>query len=138
MTDNTQLCLEANPAVKGLVAKGERQGFVTLDDMMEGLHAEGARIMRRYLPCAVFDHEVFRSLRTYGASGYPFTAVDYEPPSVDDYPGFTAFQEERLFIPWSNRATPLAEPICSTRSTGRKSTPRSTASADSKRGPTTT
>ena len=35
MTDNTQLCLEANPAVKGLVAKGERQGFVTLDDMME-------------------------------------------------------------------------------------------------------
>jgi len=35
MTDNTQLFLEANPAVKGLVAKGERQGFVTLDDMME-------------------------------------------------------------------------------------------------------
>ncbi len=35
MTDNTQLCLEENPAVKGLVAKGERQGYVTLDDMME-------------------------------------------------------------------------------------------------------
>ena len=35
MTDKTELCLEENEAVKGLVAKGARQGYVTLDDMME-------------------------------------------------------------------------------------------------------
>lgn len=77
---------------------------LSLDDMAEALRAEGVRLMRRYLPCAVFEYEVFRHLRTYGSSGYPFTAVDYVAPKREDYPGFMAFQDEHLFIPWSNRA----------------------------------
>ncbi|MGC9358750.1 MAG: sigma-70 family RNA polymerase sigma factor [Anaerolineae bacterium] len=35
MTEETQICVEGNEAVRGLIAKGERQGYVTLDDMME-------------------------------------------------------------------------------------------------------
>jgi len=76
----------------------------SLDDMAEALRAEGVRLMRRYLPCPVFEYQVFQHLRTYGSSGYPFTAVDYIPPRREDYPGFIAFQEQHLFIPWSNRA----------------------------------
>ena len=77
---------------------------LNLDEMAEALRAEGVRLMRRYLPCPVFEYQVFRHLRTYGASGYPFTAVDYVAPRREDYPGFMAFQDEHLFIPWSNRA----------------------------------
>jgi perosamine synthetase len=77
---------------------------LTLDDMADVLRAEGLRLMRRYLPCPVFEYQVFQHLRTYGSSGYPFTAVDYVPPRREEYPGFMAFQEEHLFIPWSNRA----------------------------------
>ena len=50
------------------------------------------------------SYQVFQHLRTYGSSGYPFTAVNYAPPRREDYPGFVAFQDEHLFIPWSNRA----------------------------------
>lgn len=77
---------------------------INLDEMAEALRAEGVRLMRRYLPCPVFEYQAFRYLRTYGTSGYPFTAVDYVPPKREDYPGFEAFQDEHLFIPWSNRA----------------------------------
>lgn len=35
MTEETQICVEENEAVRGLIAKGDRQGYVTLDDMME-------------------------------------------------------------------------------------------------------
>lgn len=77
---------------------------LSLDEMAEALRAEGVRLMRRYLPCPVFEYQAFKHLRTFGSSGYPFTAVQYVPPKREDYPGFTAFQEEHLFIPWSNRA----------------------------------
>jgi len=35
MTEKTQICVEGNEAVQRLIAKGERQGYITLDDMME-------------------------------------------------------------------------------------------------------
>ena len=78
---------------------------VGLDDLCHLLGAEGMRIMRRYLPCAVFEYQAMVHQRTYGHSRYPFSAVDYDPPNVADYAGFRAFQDNHLFIPWSNRVT---------------------------------
>jgi dTDP-4-amino-4,6-dideoxygalactose transaminase/predicted dehydrogenase len=77
-----------------------------LDELYHLLGAEGMQLMRRYLPCAAFEYQAMLHQHTYGKSRYPFSATDYVPPDIADYTGFTAFQEEHLFIPWGNRVLP--------------------------------
>lgn|GEM_PF-99369 len=82
----------------------ERLG-VSTDEFCAALQVEGAKLMRQYLPRPVFDYDVLRDQRTYGDSRFPFSAVDYTPPAVSDYPGFLQFQRRHMLIFWSNRVT---------------------------------
>ncbi len=75
----------------------------TIDEFYDALRVEGVRMMRTYLPRPLFEEEMFRAQRTYGESGYPFTAVDYKAPERHDFPGLLQFLQNWLLIDWTNR-----------------------------------
>ena len=79
---------------------------VTTDEFCEALRVEGVRIMRRYLSRPLFEEEMLRCRRTYGQSGYPFSAVDYVPPDVRNYAGLSEFNNRWLLLEWSSRVKP--------------------------------
>src|SRR5439155_25347511 len=58
--------------------------------------------MREYVPEAVFNYAVLREQRTYGQSRYPFSATDYVPPVMEDFPGFLEFKRNLLYLVWSH------------------------------------
>ena len=74
---------------------------VNPDAFAEALMTEGVRLGRTYLPAPLFEFDVIKHQRTYGESGYPFSAYPYEPPSLVDFPGYQAFTQQLLFMPWS-------------------------------------
>jgi dTDP-4-amino-4,6-dideoxygalactose transaminase/predicted dehydrogenase len=79
---------------------------VSTDAFGEALAVEGVAARRQYLPVPVFEYDMLKHQRTYGDSGYPFTAFPYDPPRTADFPGFQGFNRNLLFIPWSHSARP--------------------------------
>ncbi|MBX7207589.1 MAG: DegT/DnrJ/EryC1/StrS family aminotransferase [Verrucomicrobiaceae bacterium] len=75
-------------------------------DFFDALIVEGVPLSRQYLPLALFEYDVIKHQRTYGTSGYPFTAFPYEPPKIEDFPGFTEFNRRMMLIGWSHNARP--------------------------------
>ncbi len=75
---------------------------VSTDEFCAALTFEGMHVNRHYLPCPVFELEVIKKLKTYGSSGYPFTAFPYAPPDVSEFPGFSEFHDRTMTIYWSN------------------------------------
>jgi perosamine synthetase len=76
---------------------------MTTDEFYEALRAEGVCMMRRYLARPLFEEEMLRCRRTYGQSGYPFSAVEYAAPDARDFPGLRKFNERWLLLDWSSR-----------------------------------
>jgi dTDP-4-amino-4,6-dideoxygalactose transaminase/predicted dehydrogenase len=71
------------------------------DVFAEIMMAEGVPLRRSYLPAPIFEFDVIKHQRTYGRSGYPFSAYPYEPPDPEDFPGYGEFVQRLLFMPWS-------------------------------------
>jgi dTDP-4-amino-4,6-dideoxygalactose transaminase len=76
---------------------------ISTDEFAEALRVEGLRMMRRYLPRPLFEEDMIRCRHTFGQSGYPFSAVDYIPPDIFDYPGLNEFNQHWLLLEWSSR-----------------------------------
>src|SRR5439155_19773362 len=49
---------------------------------------------------------VIKDQRTYGRSRYPFSATSYQPPTLDQFPGFIQFQKNLLYLDWNHTVTP--------------------------------
>ncbi len=79
---------------------------VTPTDVFAALQVEGLPLFRNYLPQALFEYDVIKHQKTYGTSGFPFTAFPYEPPKIEDFPGFIEFNRRMLLIGWSHHARP--------------------------------
>jgi dTDP-4-amino-4,6-dideoxygalactose transaminase/predicted dehydrogenase len=80
-----------------------RSTGISTDEFADALRVEGLRMMRRYLPRPLFEEEMIRCRRTFGQSGYPFSAVVYAAPDVSDFPGLAEFNERWLLLEWSSR-----------------------------------
>jgi dTDP-4-amino-4,6-dideoxygalactose transaminase/predicted dehydrogenase len=70
------------------------------------LRVEGVRVRHEYIPTPVFEYEVLRNHRTYGDSGYPYTAFPYEEPRRAEFPGLQAFSKGLLYMSWSHNVRP--------------------------------
>src|SRR5439155_12393094 len=77
----------------------DREGSgIDVDEFHQELTAEGVRVVREYVPEAVFNYAVLKEQRTYGRSRYPFSAADYVPPVMEDFPGFLEFKRNLLYM----------------------------------------
>ena len=76
------------------------------DEVFGSLRVEGVRMMRQYLPRPLFDEPMLRCPRTYGQSGYPFSATRYACPNSEDFPGLQEFNKKWFLMEWSNRVKP--------------------------------
>jgi dTDP-4-amino-4,6-dideoxygalactose transaminase/predicted dehydrogenase len=72
--------------------------------VLAALAAEGVVVSTEYLQRPLFEYDVIQLQRTYGTSGYPYTAFPYDPPRREDYPGFDAFNRKLLLF-WSHNVT---------------------------------
>lgn len=79
---------------------------VSADVVADALLVEGVRVARDYLPRPLFEEDVIRCQKTYGNSGYPFSAVEWQPPQREDYPGLLEFYRRQLIMPWSGGVRP--------------------------------
>ena len=79
---------------------------VRTDEFRDALAVEGVPAQRQYLPVPLFEYDMLKYQRTYGDSGYPFTAFPYEPPDPADFAGFHAFNHNLLFFAWNQSARP--------------------------------
>jgi dTDP-4-amino-4,6-dideoxygalactose transaminase len=78
----------------------DRLGIST-QEFAQALAVEGVGIRGGYLVEPLFCCEMLRDRRTYGTSGYPFSAAPwYSAPNPDDYPGFHAYVNNYLNISW--------------------------------------
>jgi perosamine synthetase len=75
-------------------------------DFGDALRVEGVRVRHEYIPTPVFEYEVLRNHRTYGHSGYPYTAFPYEEPRSEQFPGLQAFSQRLLYMSWSHNVRP--------------------------------
>jgi dTDP-4-amino-4,6-dideoxygalactose transaminase/predicted dehydrogenase len=75
---------------------------VSADAFAGAVRVEGARVKREYVPRPVFEYEVLKHRQTYGRSGYPFTAVNYREPSLEDFPGYLEFSKSLMLMGWSH------------------------------------
>lgn len=78
---------------------------IDIEEFRAELTAEGIRVAREYVPWAVFNYTVLKDQRTYGESRYPFSATNYVPPVMEDFPGFLEFKRNLLYMGWSHNAT---------------------------------
>src|SRR5262249_37802763 len=78
---------------------------INKDEFYQELTAEGVRVAREYVPTGVFNHTVLSEQRTYGNSRYPFSAVTYIPPTLEDFPDFQEFRNNLMFLGWSHDVT---------------------------------
>ncbi|MGO9115865.1 MAG: DegT/DnrJ/EryC1/StrS family aminotransferase [Thermoguttaceae bacterium] len=87
---------------------GVRENATALcsDEVFDALRVEGVRMMRQYLPRPLFEEPMLRCPRTYGQSGYPFSATRYTRPNIEDFPGLQAFNKRWFLMEWSNRVKP--------------------------------
>ena len=47
---------------------------------------------------------MIRDQKTFGKSRYPFSLrADYQPPRIEDYPGYREFDRIQVMLPWSSR-----------------------------------
>ena len=83
----------------------QRASKIDINELYGELRAEGVRVAREYVPQAVFNYVVLKDQRTYGKSRYPFSAVNYVPPDIRDFPGFLEFKKNLLYIGWSSNIT---------------------------------
>lgn len=74
--------------------------------IFDALQVEGVPLFRNYLPQALFEYDVIKLQKTYGTSGFPFTAFPYAPPKIEDFPGFIEFNRRMMLIGWSHHARP--------------------------------
>lgn len=88
---------------KYLFGLDEEMVKVDIDDLADVLRAEGVRVGREYLPRPLFDYEVIRDRQTYGRSGYPFSAVNYQHPRLEEFPGYREFCRRMLLIGWGHQ-----------------------------------
>jgi hypothetical protein len=72
----------------------------------ETLLVEGVKVQRQYLLEPIFEYDMLKYQRTYGDSRYPFSAFAYQPPHVDDFPGFHDFRQRLLLMFWSHNVQP--------------------------------
>jgi perosamine synthetase len=79
---------------------------MSLDNFAGALAGEGVKIRREYLPRPLFEYDVIRDRKTYGTSGFPFTATVYQQPLIEQFPGYNEFCRRLLLMFWSHRATP--------------------------------
>jgi dTDP-4-amino-4,6-dideoxygalactose transaminase/predicted dehydrogenase len=99
------------PEVEGVVPSWWMYAFRTSQEALglspdafaELMTAEGVPLRRSYLPVPLFEYDVIKHQRTYGRSGYPFTAFPYKAPDPEDFPGYREFVQQLLFMPWSHR-----------------------------------
>jgi dTDP-4-amino-4,6-dideoxygalactose transaminase len=77
-----------------------------IDQFAETLLVEGVKVRRQYLPEPIFEYDVLKHQRTYGESRYPFSAFPYQPPRIDDFPGFREFGQRLLLLFWSHHVRP--------------------------------
>jgi dTDP-4-amino-4,6-dideoxygalactose transaminase/predicted dehydrogenase len=77
-----------------------------IDLFAETLLVEGVRVRRQYLPDPIFENDVLKHQQTYGESRYPFSAFPYQPPQVDEFPGFRDFGQRLLLMFWSHNVRP--------------------------------
>jgi perosamine synthetase len=82
----------------------ERLG-VGADEFCDALCVEGVPAMRQYLPRPLFEEDVIAKRKTFGQSGYPFSAVEYVPPRREDFPGLEEFLRRQIIMEWNSRIT---------------------------------
>jgi perosamine synthetase len=75
-------------------------------DFCGALGSEGVSVTGKYLPMALFEYDVIKHRMTYGTSGYPLSAFEWQQPRMEDFPGFQSFNERMLLIGWSHNALP--------------------------------
>jgi dTDP-4-amino-4,6-dideoxygalactose transaminase len=68
----------------------------------EALATEGVHVSRTYLPAPLFQYDVIKHQRTYGESRFPFSAFPYNPPILEEFPGYQEFTRRLLLILWSH------------------------------------
>lgn len=79
---------------------------ISAADFCGALGAEGVSVTSKYLPMALFEYDVIKHRMTYGTSGFPLSAFEWQQPRMEDFPGFQAFNERMLLIGWSHHALP--------------------------------
>ncbi|MDA7672963.1 DegT/DnrJ/EryC1/StrS family aminotransferase [Verrucomicrobiales bacterium] len=82
----------------------EEELGVSIEDFLGAIQVEGIRAKLGYLPKPIFEYDVIKKQKTFGESGYPFTAFPYVPPRTEEYPGFVAFNRQILLF-WSHNVT---------------------------------
>ena len=78
----------------------ERLGMPTRE-FADALIVEGLPLIHPYLPCPVFEQEALAEAQTYGESGYPYSEVTCPECEIEDYPGYTEFEQRQIGIFWS-------------------------------------
>ncbi len=78
---------------------------VSADTFCDALGMEGVPAMRQYLPRALFEEDVIAKRKTFGNSGYPFSATDYVPQKMEDLPGLQEFFRRQIILAWNSRIT---------------------------------
>jgi dTDP-4-amino-4,6-dideoxygalactose transaminase/predicted dehydrogenase len=77
---------------------------LSADQFAGALMTEGVVCQRQYLPRPLFEEDVIRDQKTFGTSRYPFNLnTDYQPPRMDDFPGYREFDRIQVMLPWSSR-----------------------------------
>lgn len=78
---------------------------VSVDEFNDALTVEGLNVGAHYLPKPLFEYDVLKVPRTYGTSGYPFSAYPHETWRIEDFPGFTEFNRRMMLLFWSHNVT---------------------------------
>jgi len=78
---------------------------INIAEFYEELIAEGMHVAHDYVPEAVFSYPVLKDQNTYGQSRYPFSAVSYVPPTINDFPGLLEFKRNLLYMGWSHNVS---------------------------------
>lgn len=84
----------------------ETPGGMQANDFFDAVRLEGVRLKRSYLERPIFEEPVLKVPNTYGHSGYPFSATQYRPPQLEEFPGFLEFNSSWFQIGWSSRILP--------------------------------
>ncbi len=78
---------------------------VGADEFCDALGVEGVPATRHYLLRPLFEEDVIAKRKTFGDSGYPFSAAEYSPPKREDFPGLEEFLRRQIILAWNSRLT---------------------------------
>jgi dTDP-4-amino-4,6-dideoxygalactose transaminase/predicted dehydrogenase len=83
----------------------EARSGIGADEFCAALQVEGVPAMREYLMRPLFEEDVIAKRKTFGQSGFPFSATDYVAPKLEDMPGLQEFFHRQIIIAWNSRLT---------------------------------